>query len=78
MEKEERICIVLEVYDYTGSRTEYITGTLASINCLAISEQHGQRSFEDIQKVGGDRAAGDSLAYHTEISTCFGYSVIKR
>ena len=46
--KEERICIVLEVYGYTGSRTEYITGKLASINCLAIAEQHGQRSFEDI------------------------------
>ena len=40
-EKEERICIVLEVYGYTGSRTEYITDTLASINYL---EQHGQRS----------------------------------
>ena len=46
--EKERIYIVLEVYGYTGSRTEYITGTLASINCLAISEQHGQRSFEDI------------------------------
>ena len=30
-EMEERICIVLEVYGYTGSRTGYITGTLASI-----------------------------------------------
>ena len=30
-EMEERIWIVLEVYGYTGSRTGYITGTLASI-----------------------------------------------
>ncbi len=43
-EKGERIYILLELYRYTSSRTEYITGTFASFNHLAISEQHGQRS----------------------------------
>lgn len=33
-EIEEKICTVLEVYGYVGSRTEYIFGKLSSIKIL--------------------------------------------
>lgn len=62
----------------TSFRTKYNICTYTSINCLAIFEQHDQRFFENIQIEGNsERMAGNSLADYTEISTYFGYNIIK-